>query len=161
MMNLQDKNTTCCFSGHRDLRGADISDLRFRVAEEVGKMVEQGIDRFICGGADGFDLIAAEEVIRVKRQYPWVKLALILPYPDFGKERNGPIIRDADEVVCAADRYEQGCLHLRNRRMVEESGFLICFLREEKGGTWFTVKQAERLGVNIVQLTTNNEQITD
>ena len=149
---MPNQNRACCFSGHRDLKGIDLAELRLRLAEAIGSKICSGVDRFVCGGAVGFDTLAAEEVIKVKQKYPWVTLKLILPYRTFGQSRNAGIMGDVDEVEAVCEEYEPGCLHRRNRRMVEESRYLICYCREAKGGTAFTVREAEKLNLEVANL---------
>lgn len=40
----------------------------------------------------------------------------------------------------------------RNRHLVNNSGYLICYLREQSGGTFYTVCYAEQQGLEILRL---------
>ena len=46
-------------------------------------------------------------------------------------------------------------MHKRNRHLVNNSSLCICYLTEEKGGTYYTVKYAQEnqlAVVNVVEL---------
>ena len=47
-------------------------------------------------------------------------------------------------------RAKKGAFIDRNRHMVDCSGYLICFLREDRGGTAYTVRYAEKAGLEVV-----------
>ena len=55
---------------------------------------------------EGFDLIAAEEVLNLKKEYPHIHLKCVLPfkgqaerYKQADKRRNDTILAQADEVL--------------------------------------------------------------
>ncbi|MBQ2806065.1 MAG: DUF1273 family protein, partial [Clostridia bacterium] len=49
---------------------------------EIAKQVKAGATHFRAGGAIGFDTLAALCVLEQKKQYPQIKLDLILPCRD-------------------------------------------------------------------------------
>ena len=56
----------CAFTGHRQL-GEDFSARKLK--KEIKKMMEAGVETFYNGMAMGFDLIAAETVLKWKKKY--------------------------------------------------------------------------------------------
>ena len=53
------------------------------------------------------------------------------------------IIKKAvDEIVILSEKYYRGCMHVRNRMMVDNSDYCICYLRKNTGGTFYTVNYA-------------------
>ena len=100
----------------------------------------------------GATKLAAEEVVKARQKYPWITLKFCLPYPSFGQTRNAGLSGDIDETEAVCSDYEPGCLHKRNRQMTDESGHLICFCRETQGGTFFTLKEAEKQELEVVNL---------
>ena len=62
----------------------------------------------------------------------------------------------ANEVFCLSERYFRGCMHQRNRYMVDHSSVCVCYLTREDGGTASTVKYARRKGLPICNLAFEN-----
>ena len=73
---------SCAFTGHRYLDG-DFSARKLK--KEVKKLVENGVEIFYNGMAMGFDLIAAETVLSLKKKYPLIKLVACVPC--YGQEK--------------------------------------------------------------------------
>ena len=54
------------------------------------------------------------------------------------------ILYSADKVVVLADTYYDGCMQARNRHLVDNSKYCICYLEHMRGGTYNTVKYAQK-----------------
>ena len=68
---------TCFFIGHHDAP----ADLAPVLAKEVERHItEYGVSSFITGMYGSFDQMAMRAVAAAKKQYPWVRLSLLLPY---------------------------------------------------------------------------------
>ena len=150
------KEKTCCFTGHREIPERDYNLLKQKTKNAIVALIGKGVIYFGAGGARGFDTIAAETVLELKKDYPQIKLILVLPCPDQTKGwkeddiRKYNIIKEnADKVVFTADHYFNGCMHVRNRHLVDNSGYCICYLTKENGGTAFTVNYAKTKGLEI------------
>ena len=84
------REKTVCFTGHRSEKlpkGDALERLRQRLADEIDKAIADGYDTFLFGGAYGFDLMAAEEVIKKKSlinlQNPQlIRLWAIIPFEE-------------------------------------------------------------------------------
>lgn len=50
-----------------------------RLENEIIRLIIEGNFIFLAGGALGFDTIAAQIVIKLKKKYPHIQLVLILP----------------------------------------------------------------------------------
>lgn len=46
----------------------------------------------------------------------------------------------------------RGCMHERNRRLVDNSAVCVCYLTQPAGGTHYTVEYARRQGLSIINL---------
>jgi len=151
---------TCFFSGHRVLPEGIDRSLSTLLRERISDLCESGVTEFICGGAMGFDRMAAEAVLHLRDcWYPRIKLILLLPYPDQSEHWPAPeqdayreILRQADQVHYTAEVYFPGCFHLRNQQMADRSDCLICYCREDSGGTAETIKYAKKKGLPIANL---------
>ena len=48
--------------------------------------------------------------------------------------------------------YTRGCMHKRNRHLVDHSGVCVAYLTESRGGTAYTVDYARKNGVPVINL---------
>lgn len=157
---LADIDVTVCFTGHRFVPAAFVSEIRNRVDHEILKAYENGYRRFICGGAIGFDTLAAMAVIDFKKNHPDVLLLMALPCGDQDENWNTvnrdvyrKIISAADDVIVLAEKYYRGCMQNRNRYMVNHSAMCIAWLTKLNGsGTLYTVRYALQKDLKIVNL---------
>lgn len=155
-MSTDLKEKTCCFTGHRDLPQNQISKIRERLNSLITGLIENGVDRFLSGGCYGFDTEAALTVLDLKQKYPNIRLIFVIPYKEQAKnwsEQDKAIYEDiknrCDECVYTSENYRQGCMHIRNRYLVDNSRYCICYLRKKKGGTAYTVKYATKFMLKI------------
>ena len=58
----------------------------------------------------------------------------------------------ADKVVYTSQEYTKGCMHKRNRHLVDHSSVCVCYLTKKDGGTAYTVDYAEKQGLEIFNL---------
>lgn len=58
----------------------------------------------------------------------------------------------ADKVVYTSQEYTRGCMHKRNRHLVDNSSACISYLTENKGGTFYTVNYAKSKGVEVINI---------
>lgn len=155
-----DKTKVACFSGHRKLP-EDCAELRRNLEKAIIDLINLGVVFFGNGGAVGFDALAATTVLKLKEDYPHIRLVMVLPCPpeqqslkwnDEQKNRYYEILDQADKVRVLSPQYTEKCMLDRNRHMVDNSAYLICYLREQHGGTFYTVNYAERQGLKILLL---------
>ncbi len=153
------KNLCVCFTGHRVIAADKAPVIASRLYDSLKELIGEGFSEFAAGGALGFDTLAAKTVLALKREFPNIKLTLILPCPEQTKgwkaadiDTYGHILKAADEVIYTADEYSIGCMHKRNRRLVDESSVCVCYLTSERGGTAYTVKYARENGLRIINL---------
>lgn len=149
----------CCFTGHRRLSGAAWAQLPAQLDQVVARLHEEGIERFYCGGALGFDTLAAEAVLRQRQRYPGIELHLILPCRDQASHwtaaevrRYQRILKAADEITCLSEQYTPACMLARNRRMVELSGICVVYMTHARGGTAYTLSYAKQQGRELIFL---------
>lgn len=152
-----EREKCCCFTGHREIAEEQIPHICAEADRMIIELAEKGITVFYCGGAEGFDTLAAEAVLRVRENNPLIRLHLALPYPKQRKKETEASIRyetikaQADEVVFVSPQYMRGCMQKRNRYMVEQSGVCVAYLLEgkETGGTKYTVEYAQKKGLEL------------
>ena len=153
------KEKTCCFTGHRELPEEQLPQLKQALFKVIVRLASQGVTRFACGGALGFDTLAAQMVLMVKEAFPQIELLLILPcktqekyWPKEDQEIYREILARADRVVFVSETYTQGCMQKRNRLLVEGSSVCVCYCTKKQGGTFYTVRYARQKGLNLINL---------
>ena len=114
---------------------------------------------FDAGGTLGFDMLAEEMVLELKREYPHIRLVLPCPpeqqtlkWRADQRQRYNEIRERADKERVLSSQYTNDCMLARYRHLVDGSAYLVCYLREHRGGTAYTVGYADRQGLQIIQL---------
>ena len=152
------KNKTCCFTGHREIPVTNIL-IKNRLKKEIERLIEKGVIYFGAGGALGFDTMAALIVLELREKYPQIKLIMVLPCPEQDKYWNEKdksayayILDNADKKVYTSKHYHKGCMHTRNRHLINNSGICICYLTKKSGGTAYTVAYAMQKNLQIINI---------
>lgn len=111
------KERTCCFTGHREIGTNEYYGIKKRTKNIIITLVKKGIIYYGSGGARGYDMLAAETILELKKIYPQIKLILVLPCPEqtkywaeIDKYRYINIKKYADKVVYTSDHYYRGCI---------------------------------------------------
>lgn len=153
------KNKTVCFTGHRKIPTAQYIDVSQRLNHTIIDLIEDGYSFFGVGGALGFDTIAAQTILELRTIYPHIKLILVLPcitqsnkWCENDKKRYEEIRQAADKVIYTSKEYTEGCMYKRNRHLVNNSSVCVCYLTENRGGTFYTVNYAKKKGLYIINL---------
>ena len=140
---------TAFFTGHRILSAHEESVIRVRLCQCLSFAYAQGYRKFFCGGALGFDTLAAFETIRFRSGHPDVVLSLAIPCADQADKWKAEdksvyqrLLAAADEKKILAPAYYQGAMLTRNRYMVDRSSLCVCYLTRPRGGTASTVRYA-------------------
>ncbi len=127
--------------------------------KQIKKQINEGICNFITGGALGFDTLAAEAVLRLKKEFPQIRLILALPCENQAqgwalaeKIRYEEILLQADEVHCLSKTYTKTCMMRRNRFMVNNSSCCIFYLTRMQSGTYKTVEYAIEQGIKLCNI---------
>lgn len=149
----------CCFTGHRSIDINDRAAVTAALRRVLPELIQQGVKLFKTGGAVGFDTLCAEEILRIKKNFPEVKLHIYVPCLDqskfFTAEQKEVYLRhinSADKIFCISQSYQSGCMQKRNRALVDGSDFCVSYLRKNSGGTAYTVSYAEKNGVKVIRL---------
>ena len=137
---MVDKVKVACVSGHRRLP-QDCTELQANLEKAIVELIERGVVFFGNGAALGFDQMAAETVMRLKEGYPHIRLVMVLPCPP-----------EQQSLKWNDEQKKRYYKMLEQAHMVDCSAYLICYLREQRGGTVYTVNYAERQGLKILRL---------
>lgn len=170
-----DKSITCCFTGHRPEKmpfaataySFDHHVFRRNLEYAVQTAILSGYRRFITGMSRGMDLWAAMCVLDFKRAYPGLTLEAAIPCPEQASRWDADDVRFYNLVLSRCDvktvlspRYVSGCMNKRNRYMVDQSSLLIAAFDGRSGGTRNTCAYAERMGVRIYNILSDEQDYT-
>ena len=151
------KEKTACFTGHRKIPILAKRRIKNRLEQTIVEAIANGYRFFGCGGAIGFDTLAAQTVLRLRGSHPEIRLILVLPCVDQARgwskrdiEEYERIKKAADKVTYTSEKYYNGCMQKRNRHLVDYSSLCICYLTEQSGGTAYTVNYARDHGLKVI-----------
>lgn len=165
-----DRSHTVAFSGHRSFKsgrgslfspagGDDPETISERLGSTIRKLVEEGFTHFLCGMAEGFDLLAGEAVVSLRKEYPHLRLVAVIPFPGQAsgfdadtRERYDQLLAAADESLIICPSYTSDCFLRRNDWLVDNASVLLCRFNGSKGGTAYTVRRAISTGLKIINL---------
>ena len=159
---------TCAFTGHRPSKmpwGKDENSpegvlFKFRLRESLDYLIGKGYVNFLSGGAQGFDMMAAEIVLSLRETYPWIKLTMVCPWngqadrwPDDQQQRWRHILEESDQVIYTSGSYEKGVFFHRNRYLVENASLILAaYNGDSQSGTGMTIRYAHKRGVKVLRL---------
>ncbi len=159
--------TTVAFSGNRTIiipseYSADEFEelVRKELLANIKGLYDEGFRTFLSGGAIGFDLIAAEEVLRFKESHSDVSLVIVIPfddhdkkYSDEDKQRYGRVKILSDSVIVInQEGYSLAAYHMRNDFLVNNCNHLIAYSNGHGRGTISTINKALKRGVMVTNL---------
>ena len=174
-----EERKVAAFTGHRKkrmLRGdADNRVLAGQIREGVADMVMylygQGFREFYSGFAEGFDMTAAEAVLKLREHYEDIVLVAAIPFrshPAWFDPQDQLLYREllgqADRVVMLSENYYRGCYLRRDEYMVSRASLVIAYWDNvREGGTYHTVRKAVERGRTVINLYTGEEitEVTD
>ena len=149
---------SCCFTGHRIINAETQIKLRAVLPEIITDLISQGYNYFFCGCALGFDLICADVVLELSKEYP-VKLVAVIPcdnqsalWSDYNRLMYGRIIKEVHYAIKTGDRASPENMRIRNRYMVDHSELCVAFYERKKSGTAYTVNYALRNKKRVINV---------
>jgi len=162
---MDDKGSSVCFSGHRYVYFNMEDSAKGRILQKeltiaIKDAIKNGFHTFYTGMAQGFDIIAAEAVLRERHNHQeCVKLICVVPYRgqedkwnEKWRKRYDSVMKASDGVVLCNEEFITGCFHERNRFLVDNTSLLICLHSGKHGGTKHTFKYAKEQGLQIINI---------
>lgn len=147
-------NTTATFIGHSECYGVTKEQIRVAIVE----LIEKGVTDFLSGGQGGFDRMCAGCVKELKEEHPQISNILVIPYLDFNVFN-----KDIFDLILYPEGFEKyhykAAIPARNKYMVNNSGYAICYVTHGWGGAAQTYERAKKKGLKIIDIgRKNNEQ---
>ena len=149
-----------CFTGHRNIKIT--SELISLLNKTLTDLIDNGAADFYAGGALGWDMLCEQAVLDLKEKFPHIRLHLVLPcsaeeqtakWNDMQKEKYRKILNAADTVRYISEHYYDGCMKVRNARLVELADCCVCYYDNRgRSGTGQTVRMAKEKGIRVINL---------
>lgn len=153
------KDKTVCFTGHRKILPEKLKSISRRLKATLIQLIENGYLYFGTGGTLRFDTLSAQTVLELREQYTDIKLILVLPCENQTQSWNEKDIeiyedikRQADKVVYVSKEYMRGCIHKRNRHLVDNSSACMAYLTESTRGTAYTADYAAKRRLTVFNI---------
>ena len=149
----------CSFTGHRRIVRAHEGRIGALIARAVEYAYNEGCRLFQSGGAIGFDLLAAREVLKFKITHPDAKLNMVLPCIDQTRgwtpeqiDAYEYVLRCADTVEYTGEEYTVDCMKKRNLRLAETCDILIAYVGYDRSGSAQTLRFAQKMEKRVYNL---------
>ena len=159
------KSSIACVTGYRPQKcpwGFNEKDprcinMKNRALIKFRNAIERNYHTFEVGMALGFDMISAEILLELKRDYDFIRIEGILPcenqdkfWSPEQKERYKNILKQLDSIHYVHKKYTgPKCMLDRNSYMLSRASLVIALYDGKPGGTEKTLKEAEKLGLEI------------
>lgn len=140
-----------CFAGHRDeWRNVGIEE---KLETTIEELILKGYTIFYDGGKGHFDDLCAGILLKLKKNYPYIKIYRVLSnYNHRAKETLNP--NYTDFVMPDIEKFHpKQRITKRNEWMVESCNVLVCHIVETyKSGAYNTLKYAQKLHKPIIYI---------
>lgn len=147
---------SCTFAGHREVYGRNVESSIELAIESILKKDNSFV--FYSGDMGEFDKMCSVAVRTAKRRHPEldIKLMVVLPYmmtkvntdKDFYKNLYDDIIIPME----LSDAHYKSAITKRNRWIIDRSDCLIAYVYRDFGGAYTTLKYANRMKKEIINL---------
>lgn len=146
-------NKSCTFAGHSTAP----ETLKNELIAAVTDLIEnQGVTTFYVGNHGRFDSLSASAVRAVKQSHKDIRLILVVPKMSSTIDNNKDYYSDMyDEILIPAESdaaHYKAMITVRNRWMVDNSDYIITYIRREHGGAYNTYKYAKKQNISIISL---------
>ena len=148
---------TVAFFGHRYIDNPlKVEEL---LEEQIRKLInEKEYVDFVVGRNGEFDQCVSSTVLRVRKNVrdDNSALVLVLPYVTAEYLNNEEYFHDyytdIEISYSASMAHPKSAIQIRNREMVDRADLIICYIEENAGGAWQTVKYAIDQEKRIINL---------
>ena len=159
-----ERETTCCFTGHRpdklpwndDERDPRCLELKERLSAALEEAYDRGMRHFICGMARGADFYFCEAALALRERRPGVTVEAALPceeqaarWKERDRNRYFRLVAQCDYETMVQHHYDRGCMLRRDRYMVDRSAMIIAVYGGVLGGTMYTLSYAMKKGLEL------------
>ncbi len=159
-----EKVLAVCFTGHRprilpwgyDENKEGCIKFKNDLYIILRNVIIYGVTTFFVGMAEGFDMIACESILKLKKEFSSIRLIAVVPcinqekfWSESQKKRYIQLLSKCDEKVVISQTYTKSCMNDRNKYMVEHSSICVACFNGNAGGTRNTILYAKEKGLKI------------
>ena len=119
-------------------------------------VINSGLKYFLTGMAEGFDMIATEILIKLRKKYKDIKIIAVVPCKNQSinwtpnqQKRYNKILKKCNNSIYISQSYTPTCMNDRNKYMVAHSSLIIACYNGRAGGTKNTINYAKKAGCKI------------
>jgi uncharacterized phage-like protein YoqJ len=157
-----------CFTGNRPGKlqkpfvetSREILLMKKVLSWEILELLRQGARRFYTGMAQGIDLIAAEELLAFRDEYPDLELIAVIPFLSQTRgwsqewiQRYELVLTQCSDIVVLYAEYNPHSYEKRNAFMVEHSDLILAVMKKtdpvRRSGSWQTVRMGLKQGKTV------------
>lgn len=151
------RENTAFITGPAQLEAGQMAPALTRLRYIVEELYRKGICFYLVGGELGFDMLAAEHLIRFRDNPPRRKIMIysVLPcrgwnasWPDCLQQRQERILKLSDRVICVSKQFTEDRAR-RNEILINSSAHCISLCNKRNERVAETLKEAMECGVVI------------
>lgn len=132
----------CFFIGHRETPTSILSELRIIIHQHI---TQYNVTEFIVGNRGNFDRLAASVILDLKKQFPQIRLILLLPYLPTSSANYLPDGFDGSCYPSGLETVPKAVAIPRaNRYMVENVDYLIACVWHSASNALTLTEYAEK-----------------
>ncbi|MFR9566326.1 MAG: SLOG family protein [Rikenellaceae bacterium] len=161
------REQTVAFTGSRALTTsmANPNNVESTIRTALCSLLEECYNRgkrtFLSGMAIGWDMICAEEVLKLREKYHDIRLISVIPFEgqeerfsQRDKTRYHELLTEADDtIIITTSGYNANAYHKRNDFLVKNSSEIIAYDNgKPRSGTSSTINKAKKNGLKIHNL---------
>lgn len=148
----------CCLSGHSKIFDSSINKKLYSLAEEL--IIKYSVKEFLVGNYGDFDKISTEVITKLKFKYK-IKLILVIPYLTKEISENSDYYKTNYDEICIADIPNNTPKKLQiiksNEYMINKSNYLLCYVNNDWGGAFNTLRYAKQKSKIIFNIANKKE----
>lgn len=141
------KEHTALFIGHGECYGVGQEEIK----DALRRLISMGVTDFLCGGMGGFDWKCARAIYELKAEYPSLRSFLVIPYLTFNIQ-NRELFDDIIYPQGFEKYHFKAAIIQRNRYMVRNATYAICYITHGWGGAVKTYEYAKREWLYLLNL---------
>lgn len=142
---------TCCFFGHKDTP-EDVKPALYTAIEEL--IAQRGVEVFYVGNQGAFDAYVRSALRQLQEKHPHIRYAVVLAYMP-GQQNEYEDYSDTMLAEGIEEVHPRYALDWRNRWMLRESQYIVCYIHHKWGGAAKYVQMALRQGKMVINLCAN------
>ena len=145
--------SSCCFFGHKDTP-EDVKPELYAAIEEL--ITQRSVSTFYVGNQGVFDAYVRAALRQLQKRYPHIRYAVVLAYmpgevSEYDADHSDTMLPEGIEEV-----HPRYAIDWRNRWMLRQSQYVICYIHHHWGGAAKYVQTAQRQGKTVINLCAHN-----